>query len=142
MWIKKLLPRPSANTVAGWRTLPLLLLVLAGCSAETSLSGTVTYNGAPLASGCITFFPAGDTGPTQGAEILQGKYRVAGFVPGKKRVLIAEKLHVQLVQADHGKSHVRVVRGADAIPADAAGNNQILEVAAGEHDFHLKGPGR
>jgi hypothetical protein len=75
MWLS-----PRGPVVAG---LVLGLAALAGCGGEEKLyrvSGTVTYDGKPVAKGLIFFDPDGTKGTTGGqgfANILNGKYDTA-----------------------------------------------------------------
>ena len=76
---------------------PVLLLIgmLTGCNESADrvvVSGTVTFNGAPIQQGKIRFFPdAATDAPMTGASIVDGHYLVdaKGGVPiGKHRVEI------------------------------------------------------
>jgi hypothetical protein len=76
-------------------SLVLFLIVACGCGGPSDVVqvfGTVTYGGQPLESGQIRFRPIeGTKGPTSGADIANGQYRVTnrGGVPfGKHRVEI------------------------------------------------------
>src|SRR4051794_2407773 len=63
-----------------------LLLLLAGCGPATGhVVGTVTYRGAVLPSGTVSFFTA--SAVVQG-EIADGRYDVAGVPTGEARVTI------------------------------------------------------
>ncbi len=67
-----------------------LMLCLAGCGSNNGpreISGTVTYEGHPLAKGSIVFLPVDGQGPTAATLISQGKYSVKVF-PGSKQVKI------------------------------------------------------
>ena len=73
--------------------LPLSLLVLSGCggSQKTAVTGSVTYDGEPVAFGELIFVP--ESGPQGSATIRDGKYNTAeedgqGIVPGPHRVLV------------------------------------------------------
>jgi hypothetical protein len=68
-------------------------LVLLGCNQETDrlpLSGTVNWQGLPLAKGSILFVPTKDhRGPKIGAAIVNGEYqidKVRGATSGAYRV--------------------------------------------------------
>jgi len=69
----------------------------AGCGSSNPLgrkaiSGTVTLDGVPLASGSIEFTPLGG-GVSSGAVIESGKYEIpaeSGLPPGKYRVSIVD----------------------------------------------------
>lgn len=70
------------------------LLVCSGCGKSgidrEAVSGAVTLDGKPLASGSILFTPEG-VGPTVGGEIENGQYnlsRAIGPSPGSYRVQI------------------------------------------------------
>lgn len=72
-----------------------LLIVAAGCSrgdGRVAVSGTVTLDGAPLASGAINFRPAeGLQANSAGARIENGRFELpadAGLLPGTYTVVI------------------------------------------------------
>jgi hypothetical protein len=74
-----------------------MVLMLLACRRADELemvtvTGTVTYQGKPLADGDIRFIPIGDTkGPTSSAPIRNGRYQVTarGGVPvGTHRVAV------------------------------------------------------
>ena len=79
----------------GFLSFALLAASLAGCSsqegpARVAVSGRVTLDGQPLASGQIRFLPQGE-GPAAAAIIHNGVYELpesAGPVPGAQRVEI------------------------------------------------------
>lgn len=61
------------------------VVCIVGCSPTLTqkVSGTVTLDGQPLATGQIEFAPtAGTTGPTAGAEIVDGHYEVPAVSQG------------------------------------------------------------
>jgi hypothetical protein len=71
------------------------MLIIGGCGGSNgrqSLEGVVTFDGKPLEKGQITFVPqAGTSGPTAGAEIIDGKFSIpaaGGPFAGKFRVEI------------------------------------------------------
>ena len=69
-------------------------VALSGCgqNGRQALSGSVTLDGQPLASGSITFQPmAGSTGSTSGTSIQDGNFTIDktnGLLPGKYAVSI------------------------------------------------------
>jgi len=73
------------------------LLCLVGCakkdtSGRQSISGKVTFQGAPLDSGSIQFQAEAGGQQGSGAVITNGEYTVpvrAGLLPGKYKVLIS-----------------------------------------------------
>ena len=100
--------------------LPLVLLAFAGCSGAeappktTKIEGTVTYKGAPLPKGRVTFEPeaAGDKkNPTRPATgpIENGKFTVSTFVqgdgalPGTYRVAVESVEEVSMEDFNAGK---------------------------------------
>jgi hypothetical protein len=73
----------------------LPLLVMSGCGGpdnRAEVSGSISFNGQPLASGSISFVPAeGNKGPSSGGSIVDGRYsvpRAKGVALGKNRVSI------------------------------------------------------
>ncbi len=65
-------------------------LFVSGCGSSdglTAVSGTVTYDGQPVAKGTVNFTPADGNGPTAAAVIVDGKYSTK-IMPGKKKVRI------------------------------------------------------
>jgi hypothetical protein len=121
--------------------LPVLLLpFLAGCGGGTSVSGSVTYNGQPVPKGYVAFYPMDGKGPTVGGQISNGKYAVKGVTPGKNRVEVSSQSDVKAPDSmDEGIKHPVVDK--DAIPAGAEGNNQVVDVTAGQTlDLALKPP--
>jgi hypothetical protein len=75
---------------------PAVILLLCGCGPtgppRTIVSGTVNYQGQPVAQGAIRFVPSGDTqGPSCAAVIENGKYEArsnGGVIVGTNRVEI------------------------------------------------------
>jgi hypothetical protein len=118
------------------KTLLLLsVLFLAGCKKSAEVSGTVTFKGKALANGYITFFPAGADGNAAGAKITAGKYTLTDIPPGKRRVLITS--HAE-VKEDNSAGAPRIsLLPHERIPADAKGNNKIVEVQAGTQTINF-----
>lgn len=124
--------------------------ILAGCGSGsgTVVSGTVTYEGEPVAKGQITFTPADGKGPVAGDVIAAGKYRVIDLVPGQKVVQITsvEESAVVLSSADMAAAAASGKPAAPPpkvlVPPDAVGNGATVEVKGGSqvHDFPLKKP--
>ena len=79
-----------------------LLLILAGCSSSSGLSGltpcegTVTYKGEPVVGAVITFHPSGDTRASGAVAGGDGRFKVTtlqpedGITPGNFRVTIVK----------------------------------------------------
>jgi len=131
----------------------LLTLTLVGCGASDDLpregvSGTVTLNDKPLASGFITFMPAASE-VTQGGGIIQeGKYSIPrdqGLVPGNYKVLITSSGGGSEKQTDHltDMPGMPPVPAKEAIPAQYNAKSTLTaEVKAGGENvfnFPLKG---
>jgi hypothetical protein len=51
-----------------------VLLAVVGCSPAADVSGSVSYDGTPVADGSITFVPADGQTPTAGGTVKDGKY--------------------------------------------------------------------
>lgn len=74
--------------------LALTCAALAGCGggSGSSIEGAVTYDGAPVQAGAISFLAAdAKSGGSGGGAVVNGAYRVppeAGLKPGKYRVEI------------------------------------------------------
>jgi hypothetical protein len=128
---------------------------LAGCKDKSDVvSGSVSYNGRPVASGSISFQPDG-TGAGFGAMIVDGKYTTDKVYPGKKIVLIhgvdAEAAPLTRESYEKAAEEARAAGRQESplgpneyIPADAEGNNQPVEITGGQQtlNFDLKGPPR
>ncbi len=117
---------------------PLVLLLLCGCAGRTVVSGKVTFNGKGVEKGFITFYPADGKGNTRGGEIVQGAYTVKGLEPGKKRVLIRSEPEAHVVPGK-GTERAQVVLAPGKMPIgqNVAGNNRVVEVAAGEQTLDI-----
>jgi hypothetical protein len=79
----------------------LAIIALGGCSGSsdslprTAVSGTVKFEGAPLAQGSIQFLPNTPEGVGAGAVVTAGKFEVPkenGLVPGSYSVVINSSL--------------------------------------------------
>jgi hypothetical protein len=64
-------------------------LLVSGCARPApTVSGTIRFDGEPLAKGSITFFPVdGTVAPGGGGVVKEGSYKIEkGLTPGKYRV--------------------------------------------------------
>jgi hypothetical protein len=122
---------------------PVLFLLLAGCGGGRTVSGTVKYAGKEVDKGFITFFPADKNGDTKGAKIVGGQYSISGLPPGQKRVLIVAEPEPVLLSAPKDQPPgIRLRPPARAVPPDAVGNNQIVDITGSDQtlDFTLERP--
>ncbi len=136
----------------------LIALAASGCGSPVSVvSGTVTYDGQPVAQGGITFYPKDGKGPAVGAEVTDGQYRVEGIMPGSKTVQVSgsvakdvlpvpqttEEMRMQSEQAGTDKGGTLPGARRALIPLEANGNGVVVEIHEGNttHDFHLKASG-
>jgi hypothetical protein len=124
------------------------LALLPGCGSggsETAVTGAVTYNGAPVESGVITFSPIGG-GTSFGAKIEGGKYRPDKVYSGEYRVMI---MATQSASAPRSREEAQQqgaspTKTPNYIPENAEGNGQTVEIKPGDQtlDFALTGPPR
>jgi hypothetical protein len=137
---------------AGWA---ISALLLCGCGGATTVTGTVTYDGAPVENGVVTFAPADGVGPAVGGRITDGKYRVDDVLPGPKLVKIEAVKRVPFARSSDEMARMAaeakkrgdgsgLIDSADLIPPNAVGNNAAVEVPRGGAtlDFRLSPPNR
>lgn len=132
-------------------------LGLTGCGDKSlaTVVGKVTFEGQPIDTGAIAFYPEGGNGPTGGGMIDNGEYKAVNVALGKNRVVVT----AQSAEAVEANADVHGRGGADAqrrkasrkkeksttsmaIPKDAINNNQIFVVAPGTNqlDIDLRKP--
>ncbi len=128
-----------------WRfklTFTALAFIAVGCAESTpTVSGVVTYNGAAVPSGRISFMPVGGQGTPFGGPIENGKYSIEKAYAGKRLVAITAANEVkfngrEMITPAEGKP------GEELIPENATGNMQEVEVKSGSQtlDFNLTAP--
>ena len=124
-----------------------LVLLLAtfgvGCQGQQDvegrfvLSGTVTYDGAPLPSGTIEFFPTDLEKKPAGAEVIDGKFqmdRALGPELGQYQVVIlAERPSGRREPADEGSSQMVEVP-EQYIPAVYNSQTKLSVEVTGDRD--------
>jgi hypothetical protein len=62
------------------------LALLTGCGGKGDVSGTVNYQGKPVAKGQVTF--QGQDGKTYMGDIQDGKYKVSGVPTGTAKIAV------------------------------------------------------
>lgn len=120
----------------------VLVAVFAGCSRPTTVRGTVTYEGEKLPNGYVTFFPVEGEGNSTGTEIINGDYFLAEATPGKMRAMVTTHPLAFVTKYKQGEKPTVRIQAVEAIPANAIGNNQIVEIKPGEQviDLALRKP--
>lgn len=116
-------------------------LMLAGCGrGGIAVNGSITYHGAPVDAGVVSFEPVDGLGGTAGGAIRNGRFALessAGLTPGRKLVRFTATM----------KTGKRIPAGPP-MPPDALVDEvapiqippQTVEVVAGkinEFSFHL-----
>jgi hypothetical protein len=78
----------------------LVILVLTGCGGpmKYTVTGTVTFDGEPIADGHIAFIPE-DAGQGGGGRITKGRYTVQAD-PGKNRVEVRAVKKMMIIGPD------------------------------------------
>lgn len=118
-----------------------LLVVAAGCGPATStVSGTVTFNGAAVEKGAISLFPSDGKGAPVGGMIANGRYTVTGVTPGEKIVQLTAPVSVGVRKDDYGND---TQMSEDLMPAAwGRASQEKLNVTAGSmtKDFAITGP--
>jgi hypothetical protein len=77
------------NVILGWA-----MLIVCGCNdaiKRQEITGEVKFQGQPIAEGIINFAPMDGQATGDGAQIINGKYRIPldkGLSPGKYRISI------------------------------------------------------
>jgi hypothetical protein len=141
-WFQSFGERPMRLT----RCSLLSLLLATGCGGPDNrgeISGTVRFNGEPLATGSISFVPTGqNSGPTSGALIAGGTYHVPrdkGAAVGENRVMIRSVAKTgRKIVSGHGDL---VDERRQIIPAkynDASELVRTVQPSSNQLDFDLK----
>jgi hypothetical protein len=112
---------------------------------RTALTGTVTFDGRPIANGYISFTPKDGVGQAVSARIINGRYELRRIAKGENVVLITAVADQQFSKSradptqDEGKAPGPV---EDLVGPDAIGNNRVVTIQRGSHvlNFDLKAP--
>ena len=127
----------------------VVIFFLPGCSGGTcTVQGEVKYEDEAVKDGEINFVPEDGKGPSGGAPIKDGQFRLAGLLtPGKYKVRFSGK---RLIPAPKGVPLPANIKPGDPMPVDglipdkAVGNHQIVDIRAdtGRLTFELKKPAK
>lgn len=113
-------------------------------SNKSSLTGTVTYEGRPIANGYITFTPVDGRGAATSARIVNGVYEMNRPTVGDSVVLITAVAETQFSKARPDPNQLEAAPSAapDLVGPDAIGNKKVVTVQKGKHilNFDLKAP--
>jgi hypothetical protein len=114
---------------------------LGGCGQESTrlaVEGQVTFNGAPLPDGKISFTPlAGTSSPTAGATIRDGNFAVPrdkGLRPGSFRVEIRAVRATGKTMRDDLSGDVIVTKESYIPKRYNDASELVAEIKAGEHN--------
>ena len=125
----------------------LVASLCTGCGekAGPSVSGSVTYNGSPVASGSVAFSSTGE-GRSFGAQIVGGKYTAETAYEGQYIALITADAIGAIPSSREDFERQRTANQSQAaaltIPENAEGNGQTVEITGGAQtlDFKLTSP--
>jgi hypothetical protein len=111
----------------------LAALAATGCGGKASVSGTVTYEGQPVAAGVVVFLTDGAPAPYPRSDIKNGRYSVTNLVPGKKKVQVAapRKFFFPSEKTE------QLPPPTPDFPDDAEGNGQEVELRAGSNTINI-----
>jgi hypothetical protein len=112
----------------------VLTLTLAGCGGKGDVSGTVRFNGKPLAGGRVTFVPSDKGDGVYSLILTDGSYKVTGCPAGPVKIA---------VQTAVPRSRPAARPASPKIPVryvDASTSGVEYTVSAGQqqHDIDLK----
>jgi hypothetical protein len=134
--------------------IPLFLMILMGCGSSSdtaTVSGKVTLDGEPVATGSVSFYPQeSGGGATTSCAIKDGQYRIADLVPGKKKIVVmvntgtptAPQQPTGEVSRESRNAERRgEVRKRDTSPASSRkpliGNNKVVDILQGKQEVHI-----
>ncbi len=125
-------------------------ILLPGCSnpGTATLSGKVTFEGEPIGDGMVTLVPTDGKGPVVGGRIKNGEFRIENLTPGPKTLKVEAVKAVPFARsseemaqrvADNARTgdSTGLIDPADALPADAVGNNAQVEIRVGQNAITL-----
>lgn len=130
--------RPSRVAIACLWLIPCAstIAACAGCSRPpaNTVTGSVTWNGLPLAYGAISFLPADGASRTAGAVVTDGRYVVIDVPPGEK---IVQVISGSPPREPGGSSDVPPPLEF-MIPPNAIGNGERHTIIAGQQVLDLQ----
>jgi hypothetical protein len=118
----------------------LLTAALAGCGGAElgEVSGNVSYDGAPIEEGAISFIPTDGKGPSGGAMIKGGKYTAKNVALGLCKVSISSgKVSSQKADDMKGPTSPKII---ELVPSKYNKSTELqFDVKAGSQtkDFDL-----
>jgi hypothetical protein len=138
--------RSQYRRAAHGLTLALVLISLAGCSGRPAVQGTVTFDGASVDDGAISFVPAGGAGSAGpvGVKVADGKYTIGGdrgLAPGSYRVEITWKKKTGKTVPTPGDPAVQMPETKQVIPPRYNTRTELTaDITSGSNtkDFELK----
>lgn len=127
----------------------LILVISSGCGQDTSVSGSVEYNGSPVKNGYLSL-SATESGQSFAAPINSGRYEISEVKPGTYTA-VATGFHKldhysssaeAYAKAGKGKGARHTSEDADYIASSADGNSISVEVEPGAQviDLSITGP--
>jgi hypothetical protein len=128
-----------------------MIALVVGCGSSTSVSGQVTYEGRPVASGFVAFVPLDGRGPTAGGPIKKGRYELHDVVPGKKVARVngfndssepppeTSAEMERRASTDIKKANADgLFDFTDQIAPNAKGNETVVEIKTGDQTINLE----
>jgi hypothetical protein len=118
----------------------LPIALSAGCGGSgkgVTASGTVTFNGQPVAKGYVTCYPEDGKSPPAGGEIVDGRFSVPNVTPGKNKLLVSSQ---PSTKAPDSMGDVKKSSGPveGAIQAKDEGNSQVIDIGPDSNNLKLE----
>jgi hypothetical protein len=144
LFTKSYLPPASlamrSTTILSGLVAALFLALAAGCGGGSgaTVTGTVTFNGQPVESGTISFFPEDGKSAPAGGEVHNGSFSVKNVSPGKNRVAVSSHGGKGPENMDDAIKAAKQGPAKDVIMPKDDGNNQVVDVTSGGPPLELK----
>jgi hypothetical protein len=125
----------------GVRAMSWLTLVWLACGCGprfANMSGTVTYQGKPVAGGTITFFDAGNRAAS-GAILPDGSYAVAKVTVGRARIAVVAPMDIPFQGLDErgGKGAPTATAPLPAKYNDPEQSGLTCDVLGGDQKYDI-----